>query len=63
MKHIRAALSLGAACAMVHTGIAIYRYPAHAAVVFAILTVFSLIGGASAWEVPMQLLRLLSSSG
>jgi hypothetical protein len=51
MKHIRAALSLGAACAMVHTGIAIYRYPAHAAVVFAILTVFSLIGGASAWEV------------
>ena len=36
---------------LVNTGVAIYRYPAHAAVVFAILTVFSLIGGASAWEV------------
>jgi hypothetical protein len=50
-KSIQAALSLGAADATVYTGIAIYRYPAHAAVVFAILTVFSLIGGASAWEV------------
>jgi hypothetical protein len=50
-KSIQAALSVGATYLLVNTGVVIYRYPAHSAVVFAILTVFSLIGGASAWEV------------
>ena len=44
-KSIQAALSLGATYLLVNTGVVIYRFPAHSAVVFAILTVFILIGG------------------
>ena len=50
-KRSQIALAFAASYLLLNTGIAIYRHPVDAVVVFAILTVFSVIGGASASDV------------
>jgi hypothetical protein len=50
-KRSRIALAFAAGYLLLKIGIAIYRHPVGAAVVFAILTVFSVIGGASSSDV------------
>jgi hypothetical protein len=51
MSDPRIALAFAAGYVLLKIGIAIYRHPVDAVVVFAILTVFSVIGGASASDV------------
>ena len=50
-KRSQVALAFAAGYVLLKMGIAIYRHPVGAVVVFAILTVFSVIGGASASDV------------
>jgi hypothetical protein len=50
-KRSQIALAFAAGYLLLKMGIAIYRHPVGAVVVFAILTVFSVIGGASASDV------------
>ena len=50
-KRSQVALAFAAGYLLLKMGIAIYRHPVGAVVVFAILTVFSVIGGASASDV------------
>ena len=50
-KRSQIALAFAAGYVLLKMGIAIYRHPVGAVVVFAILTVFSVIGGASASDV------------
>ena len=50
-KRSQIALALAAGYLLLKIGIAIYRHPVGAVVVFVILTVFSVIGGASASDV------------
>ena len=50
-KRSQVALAFAAGYLLLKVGIAIYRHPVGAVVIFAILTVFSVIGGASASDV------------
>ena len=50
-KRSQVALAFAAGYLLLKMGIAIYRHPVGAVVIFAILTVFSVIGGASASDV------------
>ena len=50
-KRSQVALAFAAGYVLLKMGLAIYRHPVGAVVVFAILTVFSVIGGASASDV------------
>ena len=50
-KRSQVALAFAAGYVLLKTGIAVYRHPVGAAVIFVILTVFSVLGGASASDV------------